>query len=313
MAFAVSRFSGHKFGAMVTNLSVEDITSSAIKKELRQVWLDAGVVVFRGLPDTTEVQIALSEVFGELAIHPVAAARVPGTETLQQLKNVPDNCDIYEVNGALRAGYLPWHLDLIYVERNNRGGILRLLQRPSSGGQTGFIDRLQLYDDLPKALKETIKGLHVVYHYNPDSSAKKFGAKVKLHKLSTMMQAAYKTINTYSKVMHPVICLHPETGRKVLNISPWFALGIYEMPGPEGDALLEELVAFCENESRVYYHVWQPGDLVLWDNWRMLHGAPGFPVGESRLAQRTTIVGDYAQGQVVPGERAMTNRYVPNM
>jgi taurine dioxygenase len=46
--------------------------------------------------------------------------------------------------------------------------------------------------------------------------------------------------------------------------------------------------------------------MVLWDNWRMLHSAHGFPVDETGVAKRTTLEGDYALGRIMPGERAMT-------
>jgi len=66
----------------------------------------------------------------------------------------------------------------------------------------------------------------------------------------------------------------------------------------EGDVLLEDVIAHATDESRAYYHKWVATDLVLWDNWRMMHCARGVPAGSYRHMQRTTIVGDYGQGRL---------------
>ena len=90
----------------------------------------------------------------------------------------------------------------------------------------------------------------------------------------------------------------PGTGRKVLNVSPYFAMGIHGMPGPEGDELLAEVVQNVIDDAFAYYHQWNTtNEMVLWDNWRMLHSAKGVPANLSRSMQRTTIAGDYALGR----------------
>ena len=99
----------------------------------------------------------------------------------------------------------------------------------------------------------------------------------------------------YPRVIHPMVFTQTETGRKVLNVSPGFADGIYEIGGPEGEQLLAEVVKYCIDPAHTYYHAWQADDMVLWDNWRTLHQAAGVPADETRVMQRTTIAGDYAQ------------------
>ena len=72
-----------------------------------------------------------------------------------------------------------------------------------------------------------------------------------------------------------------ETGRKLLNLSPWFLLGIAGLPEEESDALLHEIMEYATDPHFAYWHAWQMGDLVL-----------------------TTIAGDYGLGRL-EGERAM--------
>jgi taurine dioxygenase len=102
---------------------------------------------------------------------------------------------------------------------------------------------------------------------------------------------------TYPRVIHPMVYVQPETGRKVLNVSPAFALGIYEDGTAAGDQLLRDVIAICTDPAASYFHEWQDGDMVLWDNWRTLHSAKGVPINQTRVMERTTISGDYALGR----------------
>jgi taurine dioxygenase len=103
-------------------------------------------------------------------------------------------------------------------------------------------------------------------------------------------------VDDYPRSIHPMVCVQEETGRKVLNVSPWFAVAIQGREHDEGDALLRAVIECLESEDHAYYHQWQAGDMVLWDNWRMLHRATGLPPHLPRWLQRTTIFGDYGLG-----------------
>lgn len=67
------------------------------------------------------------------------------------------------VDSAFRGSWLPWHSDLIYVDRINRGGILRPVRLPGRLGQNRFIDKIAAYDSLPEPFKQRIEGLDVVH------------------------------------------------------------------------------------------------------------------------------------------------------
>ena len=87
----------------------------------------------------------------------------------------------------------------------------------------------------------------------------------------------------------------------MLNVSPAFALGIYELGGPEGEELLAEVVGYATDPAGAYFHRWREGDMVLWDNWRTLHCCTGVEADATRVMQRTTISGDYALGRKLDG------------
>ena len=45
-----------------------------------------------------------------------------------------------------------------------------------------------------------------------------------------------------------------------------------------------------------YLHQWKRTEMLIWDNWRMLHSVTGCDPKYSRRMQRTTIKGDYGLG-----------------
>lgn len=299
MAFEVAALPAvTSFGVMVRGLTFAELDKPGIRTYLRDLWIDKGVIVFRDTDGTPELQVALSKVFGELELHPLIEARVPGLPELVSVRYHPDDGDIYDVAGELRGGYIPWHSDLVYVDKINRGGILRPVTLPRAGGDTGFLDQISIYDALPAHLRSQVDDLEILYWQEFNAGNKKYGTKPRTVRLSSICKRIVERVAGSPRVIHPAVYVQAETGRKVLNVSPAFAVGIHGRENAEGDALLQEIVTFCENPSRAYVHRWQAGDMVLWDNWRMLHSALGVPEGEARHMQRTTIRGDYALGRV---------------
>ena len=78
------------------------------------------------------------------------------------------------------------------------------------------------------------------------------------------MAAEHPSVQT--RVIHPLVYTQAETGRKVLNISPWHAVAIEGMENEEGDAILREVVAYAIRPDLAYIHKWEKNDMVLWDN-----------------------------------------------
>ncbi|MEZ5735427.1 MAG: TauD/TfdA family dioxygenase [Novosphingobium sp.] len=300
MDFRIDPLPGdHAFGAVVSDLTPSAIQEPDVRKRLYDLWIEKGVIVFKGLSDL-DTQIHLSEIYGKPEIHPllVGIERPREHFVIAEIEYVEEDGDIYEIDGELRGGYLPWHFDLAYMERINHGGILRGAVLPKRGGETGFIDGIAAYDALPERLKQRIEGLRVIYRYLADATKAKFGERPdKCLSLSRNITLALEHPSVQNPVTHPIVYTQKESGRKVLNISPWHAVAIEGMENEEGDALLGEVIDRMIRPEQAYFHVWQGDDMVLWDNWRMLHCACGVPRGEQRKMRRTTIAGDYALGR----------------
>jgi taurine dioxygenase len=291
------------FGVTVRGLTLAHLEDPSVRRSLADLWVQQGVILFRDCEDSTEMHVEISKGFGPLLRSVFAENWVDGNPELNNIYYAPDNGTVDRINGEVLGGYLPWHTDRIYTDTLNRGGILRPVQLPTAGGMTGFIDKILAYQRLPDDLKARIEGLHVVYAVDLNLANSRFARPGEV--ISVREGKAHQGIMrrrfTYLPAVHPMVFEQAETGRKVLNVSPWFAQGVYEMGGSDGDELLSEVVAHCTSEANAYYHRWRMGDMVLWDNWRTLHACTGVPENDTRIMRRTTIAGDYALGRGLGG------------
>ncbi len=91
--------------------------------------------------------------------------------------------------------------------------------------------------------------------------------------------------------MHPLVQVHPETGRRTLYFNDGQIIGIVGMDPGTSEPIIAELRAHTESADGDYRHQWQAGDLVIWDNRCSLHCATGdYPVNERRTMWRTTVM-----------------------
>ncbi|MET0379655.1 MAG: TauD/TfdA family dioxygenase, partial [Spongiibacteraceae bacterium] len=188
----------------------------------------------------------------------------------------------------------------IYSDRINHGGILRALTVPAKGGQTGFMDKIKIYEALPSELKEKIDKLDVVYKMRIFIHKQKYATDKHVTLVKSQPQLDSMELREdrdFPSVVHPMVFTQNETGRKAMNLSPMFCEYIMGMDSKESDELIRELLSHIWREEFAYYHQWSANDLVLWDNWRIFHSAKGVDLGITRKMRRTTISGDYAKGR----------------
>jgi taurine dioxygenase len=82
-------------------------------------------------------------------------------------------------------------------------------------------------------------------------------------------------------------------------VSPWMAKGVVGLDQPAADELLHAIAEEINDKAKglCYFHRWRPADMVVWDNWRILHSVSGSPPEYARCMHRTTIEGDYGLGR----------------
>lgn len=299
------------YGAIVSGLDLASLAADEVRKSLYDLWIDKGVIVFRDMEASEEAQLKLSRCFGTLMTHPVKEARGAYPE-LFSLRYDPETGWLTKVNGELRGAYLPWHCDMVYADKINRGGIMRLEIKSDRLGQTGFIDKIDAYSTLPQRLKDRIEDLEVVYQYDLNPENIIFGRTddVEVIRYSDQVASIQARLGEFPRVIHPMVYAQPETGKKVLNICPWFATAIVGMENAEGDALLEETLQHMVHNKNIYMHEWLDGDMVLFDNWRLVHCAAGCPADQERWMIRTQIEGDYGLGRTQKNGAVSKSRYV---
>lgn len=283
-------------GVEVVGLDLHHGVSDSTRQDLYDTWLDAGIVLFRGLGSTPERHLELSRCFGDLEVHPVEAIRLEGHPEIISLNNRgAQEMALHYFDDEPIEGRIPWHTDLIYTPALCRGALLRMVQKPTKGGETGWIDTAAAYDALPDATKQRIQGREARFDFIADICEMRFGRPPKLRH-GDMGTTEYPE---FAPVAHPLVITHAESGRKALNVSPVQLVCMVDMAAEEGDALLEELVAHATCGRFSYVHDWEVDDMVLWDNWRTLHTAFGVPPECEREVQRTTIAGELPTGRIL--------------
>jgi taurine dioxygenase len=300
MTYSITKLDpDRKYGLVISGLTEKDITSEAVRTELKRLWIEHGLIVFQG-EGSSSLHVALSKVFGPCVQHPVKETRIEEFPELIEVRYEPEKEAVYDVGGRQLGGWLPWHKDNIYVDRINHGGVLRALTVPPKGGNTGFIDQIEAYEALPGDLKQRSENLLVVYKMRMRYPEQRYVSRIPIKILKTsdfIEKVAAREDKDFPLVVHPAVYRQEETGRPVLNISPMFAEYIYGMDNAEGHELLQRLVDHVSSSKFAFYHKWVVGEMVLWDNWRMLHSAEGVDPQATRWMRRTTIGGDYALGR----------------
>jgi taurine dioxygenase len=93
-------------------------------------------------------------------------------------------------------------------------------------------------------------------------------------------------------VYHPLVCMHPETGRKLLYLGRRRNAYVGGLPLAESEALLDELWSYAGLEDVSWTHEWSPGDVVLWDNRCSMHRRDPFAPDTRRILHRTQVKGE---------------------
>ena len=294
------------FGAEIIGLDIDDAAAlDAASQTLRTAWVEHGILLFRNALHSEEAHLRLSRVFGDpqpSAVSRINDERNPFLMTLAQTPgdSSKETFTLFEIDGQRRTGWLGWHWDQAFTAEIVRGALLRMLTPAKIDGRTGFIDAAAAYERLSPAMQQRIEGLEVVYHFTAAQEQNRFGFPRGL-RVSQRNPKAEAALAQYRRdfppVVHPLVITQRESGRKVLKLSPMHAQYILGMDSAESDALLHELADHLVDARFAYFHTWQGDDAIIWDNWRVIHCATGVPFDVERLAQRTTIVGDYKLGR----------------
>jgi len=293
---------GLGFGARVRGATLAHLHDADTLDRLRDLFEQAGVLVFEEIEPTAEMHVAVSNIAGPLKDHlqkSVARVDQDSLPGVIDIVSSPEHEELIEIDGTVLTHWLPWHFDHCYNNELNRGGALRAIDVPREGGLTGFADGIGLYKALSPDLRERIEGRNILYKMNVVMENFRFGRPKNYNviKEDPRIWAVMDEMADTPRALHPAVWTR-STGEKVLHVSPWMAEGIEGAEDEEGDALLDAVCQeiFAKATDHSYFHKWRASEIVLWDNWRLLHSVSGHPAEYRRQLQRTTIKGDYGLG-----------------
>ena len=293
---------GLSFGARIGGLTLGSLNDPELRAEINAVFEAKGMIVFEDVEPSNQMQIALSNVFGPLKEHPVkSVSRVDrdGLPGVVEIRSPAHSGGMVEFGGKQLSHWLPWHFDHAYNNELNRAGVLRATVIVEEGGITGFADGIALYKAFPKDLLAEIEGKEVIYTLNTQYDTMRFGKPEGLivHRRKPSPPEFEAQAKAMPRAIHPAIWQRA-SGEKVLHISPWMSEGFV---GEENAESWDRFEQICQTINALaascsYHHSWKPTDMVIWDNWRMLHSVSGNRPEDERTMQRTTIKGDYGLG-----------------
>ena len=273
------RPSAATLGAVVTDVRLNALTE-AQWRAIEDAFHEHAVLVFAGANLTEAEHIAFSRRFGPLER---TLSQRTDRQEISLLSNVAKDGGVAKADdplGLFLKGNRYWHTDPSFKKVGAKVSLLRALQVPDTGGDTEWADMRAAWDALDGPTQRRLEGLRAVHSY-AWSQGKVGGVKL----LSKDELAALPAVE------HPLVRSHPATGRK----NPYIGRHIRSMAGmdePAAQALLQRLTEDACRAPRLFRHTWRAGDIVAWDNRRVLHRGHPWPFDQPRVMARTTVAGD---------------------
>ena len=268
------------FVADVSGVNIADI-SAADFDALYAAWIEFGVLRLRNQPLDEEELQRFSARFGPLEEAPMgrmseAQKAKRKNRYVTQLSNIRiDGKPI----GGLGNSEANWHSDMTYTDNPPPASVLLGIEIPDEGGDTWFADQAAALDALPSELKARVAPMTIKHD----------AAHTSIGKLRPGFEQ-FDDPREAPGAVHPVIRTHDESGRGVLYLGrrEWAY-----MPGlslADSEALLDELWSYAALPENVWRQQWQPGDIIIWDNRRVLHRRDEFPDSSRRLMKRCQVL-----------------------
>ncbi len=270
---------GPHFGAIVHGVDLATVTDEQIAT-LRSTLVDRKVLFFRDQLLDDDTHVALGRRLGSVtAAHPV----VGGVDE--------EHPEVYALDSADNGFADVWHTDVTFMPRPPRGSILRAVTLPPSGGDTNWADSQLAYDSLAAPVQRLADSLVAVHDGN-----REFGYYLAQRRGGRGNEWDGEVVTALAPVEHPVVRVHPETGRKGIFVNPGFTSHIVGLSEFESRAILDLLYAHLTKPEHIVRHRWRAGDVAMWDNRSTSHYANRDYGTDRRVMHRITLRGDVPVG-----------------
>jgi taurine dioxygenase len=265
-------------GAEVEGVDLAADLDDATVAGLRQAWLQHLVLFFRDQDLPPARFLAFARRFGE----PIEYPFVKG------LDDVPEIIPVLKLETErVNFGGI-WHSDTAYLDVPPMASMLVAREVPAAGGDTEFANMYQAYETLSSGMKRLLDGLVAV-----NSSA---AADVSRTREDRLKDSARPDARKEYTAAHPVVRVHPETGRRALYVNVAHTVRFEGMTEEESAPLLQYLYRHQVRPEFTCRFRWRPGSVAFWDNRCTQHNAINDYHGHRRLLHRITLAGDKPAG-----------------
>lgn len=265
---------GANIGARIDGVDLSAGIDADTAAEIYAALLEHKVIFFRGqhgLDD--EGQLALARRLGTpTAAHPT----VWRGEALLPIDSRYDKANA-------------WHSDVTFVDRIPKASLLRAITLPEYGGTTVWANTETAYEQLPRPLQALAENLWAVH-----TNAYDYATEADLREVTladTEQEYRRDFVSEYFETEHPVVRVHPETGKRVLLLGQFVKhfVGFGQTESATLYRLFQDRITRLENTVRWN---WEPGDLAIWDNRATQHYAVADYDDQYRRLNRVTLAGD---------------------
>jgi len=272
-------------GAEVRGIDMHRPLDAETVKAVRDAWTRHLVLVFPDQQISDQQHVAFTRHFGEPEIFHQTSLnlRSDRVKEIFLVSNVDEAGRLMrpsEPSQKQLSSSRQWHTDSSYRPMPSVGSLLHGIEISRTGGITQFINMYMVYDDLPESLRRQVEGRRARHDFGM------------LHRITGAPTPSAEEQTAMPPVWHPLVRRHPVSGKKSLYISSIYNDAIEGMDEHAASRLIEELTVFSAQPQYMYRHVWEPHDVLMWDNRCTVHAVTPHDPDERRVMHRTTIVGN---------------------
>ena len=275
-----------EIGAEIRGVDMSEALEPGTIDAIYQTWLEHNVILLRDQKLTDGDLVRFSRYFGQLDFGPTMAWQPEEDREHPEVYVISNVVEDGNALGFLGDTEVDWHTDLCHTDLPPKASTLYSLEIPSDGsGDTGYMNMYGVLEALPEAIRQSIDGCEVKHE-----DAHTLQGELR-HGVS---EKGLQSLEEAPGPVHPLVRTHPETGRKALYIGRQYngdhrAAYIIGMPRDESDALLDQIWTIIREEKCTWYHKWQVGDFLMWDNRCVMHRRGPFSSEMRRIMHRTQM------------------------
>lgn len=270
-------------GAEVIGIDLADPSESTMA-QLRDALAQHAVVFCRDQHLSPAQQVELTRRFGQVLRVPYIRHLDAHPDIIAVLKEA-DERKISTFGGT-------WHSDFSFLDEPPSYTLLYALELPALGGDTLWASQYAAYEALSPGMQRLLDPLRAIQSAWPHGTRGPAPSTA----VSRSIGMARNDPSADREVLHPVVRVHPVTGRKALFVNPVYSQRFEGMSEEESRPLLQFLFQHATRAEFSCRLRWAPGTLTIWDNRCLLHMALNDYDGSRRLLHRTTVAGERPVG-----------------